>query len=85
MVHSGCCNGCIEILVVIQDIDNGLYMCVCLALSNVDTQRHGLLLTLRVAVGIMDPPEPPIAISNRASFSMMVGVMDDKGLLRGPA
>jgi hypothetical protein len=41
-------------------------------------------LTFNVAVGIMDPPDPPIAISNFESFSIIVGVIDDKGLFPGP-
>jgi hypothetical protein len=38
-----------------------------------------------VAVGMMDPPEPPIAISNLESLSIIVGVMEDNGLFPGPA
>lgn len=41
-------------------------------------------LTFKVAVGIIEPPEPPIAISNFVSFSIIIGVIDDKGLFPGP-
>lgn len=40
--------------------------------------------TLIVAVGIMDPPEPPMANSNFVSFSTMVAVTDERGRLPGP-
>lgn len=40
-------------------------------------------ITFKVIVGIIEPPDPPIAISKAESISMIVGVVDDKGLLYG--
>lgn len=44
-----------------------------------------MLLTCNVAVGIMDPPDPPMAISNLESFSIITGVIEESGLFLGPA
>jgi hypothetical protein len=32
---------------------------------------------------ILEPPDPPMAISNVESFSIITGVIDDKGLFLG--
>lgn len=40
--------------------------------------------TFKVAVGMKDPPEPPNTISNFASLSTIVGVIDDNGRFPGP-
>lgn len=46
-------------------------------------EHEPLIRTFIVAVGIIEPPEPPIAISKFVSLSIIVGVVDDSGLLNG--